>query len=618
MPSGRCWKLAACRQARSKRGDLPSKARNAVVSDGRKTALSEIRELAQKNWWNSRSRQWNAFLCEREEQVFLVLTLFIGALVGVVVVAFILVTSRFGARLYPAGGAAWRRLLVPVTGSLGMGYLLSRYFPDARGSGVPQTKAALYARGGRITLGTVFGKFFCTSATLASGIPLGREGPAVQVGAGIASVLGRSLGLRPEKVKALVPVGAAAAVAAAFNTPLAAVLFSLEEVVGDLHAPVLGSVVLASATSWAMLRLLLGNDPLFQVPQYQLVHPGEFGIYAVLGVAGGLVSVAFTQLLLWMRARFLRFPRKTVWFQPVAGGLTVGVMGWFVPQLLGVGYKHVGEALNGNMALKLMILLLVLKFFAVVTSYASGNAGGIFGPSLFLGAMLGGIVGNVANHFLPNYVGTPGAYALVGMGTAFAGIVRAPMTSVVMIFEITRDYAVIVPLMISNLVSFFISSRFQKQPIYEVLAHQDGIHLPTAETRQQEEQRQVVRAMRASTEVLGADMTVQEALEKSKPSEFHAWPIGDERGVIGVISLQTLQRANSDGLANKRLSEFADAGHFPHVHPDHPLHAALDRMGASQVDLLPVVSRANVHHLEGVVTIQDVLALYGVGPRESE
>src|SRR6267143_4398612 len=150
MPSGRCWKLAACRQARSKRGDLPSKARNAVVSDGRKTALSEIRELAQKNWWNSRSRQWNAFLCEREEQVFLVLTLFIGALVGVVVVAFILVTSRFGARLYPAGGAAWRRLLVPVAGSAVMGYLLFRFFRDARGSGVPQTKAALYARGGRI------------------------------------------------------------------------------------------------------------------------------------------------------------------------------------------------------------------------------------------------------------------------------------------------------------------------------------------------------------------------------------------------------------------------------------------------------------------------------------
>src|SRR5882762_734414 len=617
MLSARCWKLAARRQARHKRGDLPSKARNAAVNEPPKTELSEIREVAEKNWWNSPSRQWNAFLREREEQVFLVLTLFIGTLVGMVVVAFILLTERFGARLYPAGGAAWRRLLVPVAGSAVMGYLLYRFFPDARGSGVPQTKAALYARGGRISLGTVFGKFFCTSATLASGIPLGREGPAVQVGAGIASVLGRWLGLSPEKIKALVPVGAAAAVAAAFNTPLAAVLFSLEEVVGDLHAPVLGSVVLASATSWAMLRLLLGNDPLFQVPQYQLVHPGELGIYAVLGVAGGFVSVTFTKLLLWMRARFLRLPRKTLWFQPVVGGLTVGVMGWFVPQLLGVGYKHVGEVLNGGMALRLMILLLALKLVAVATSYASGNAGGIFGPSLFLGAMLGGIVGNVAHGLFPNYSGTPGAYALVGMGTAFAGIVRAPMTSVVMIFELTRDYAVIVPLMISNLVSFFISAQCQKQPIYEVLAHQDGIHLPTAETRQQGVQRRVVHAMCEVTEVLSAEMTVQEALEKSKSSKFHAWPVCEERGVIGVISLQKLKRLNNDGLGSSRLSEFAVADNFPHVHSDHPLHLALDRMGTSQLDLLPVVSRANVHHLEGVVMLRDVLALYGVGSKES-
>src|SRR5437773_8496268 len=572
---------------------------------------------AVRGWWRVSSQQWTAILREREEQVFLVLTLVIGALVGLAVVAFILLTERFGARLYPAAGMGLRRLLVPVAGSLGMGYLLYRYFPDARGSGVPQTKAALYAREGHSSLGTVIGKFFCTSATLASGIPLGREGPAVQVGAGIASVLGRWLGLRPEKVKALLPVGATAAIAAAFNTPLAAVLFSLEEVVGDLHAPVLGSVVLASATSWAMLRLLLGNNPLFHVPQYELVNPAEFGIYAMLGVAGGLVSVAFTKLLLGMRARFLKFPRKTLWFQPVAGGVVVGTMGWFVPQLLGVGYDHVGEALNGAMALKLMALLLVLKLVAVAVSYASGNAGGIFGPSLFLGAMLGGLVGNGANHLLPSYVGTPGAYALVGMGTAFAGIVRAPMTSVVMIFEITRDYAVIVPLMISNLVSFYISAKLQHKPIYEELAHQDGIHLPRAEARQLEGQRQVAQAMRNATERLSAEMTVQGALEKFSSSEFQSWPVCDERGVIGVVRLQDLKSGNNDGLGTKRLSEILDAGEFPHVHADHSLHVALDRMGASQLDVLPVVSRVNVHHLEGVVTLQDLLAHYGVGPKES-
>jgi CIC family chloride channel protein len=564
-------------------------------------------------WWNVPARQWIDFRKRREDQIFLVLTLVIGALVGLTVVAFIVLTEHVGARIYPPGGAAWHRVLAPVVGSLSMGYLLFKYFPDARGSGVPQTKAALYARDGRITFGTVFGKFFCTCVTLASGIPLGREGPSVQVGAGLASVMGRALGLSPEKVKALVPVGAAAAVAAAFNTPLAAVLFALEEVVGDLHAPVLGSVVLASATSWAMLRLLLGNDPLFKVPQYQLVSPWEFGVYAVLGVLGGLVSVAFTKLLVGMRERFLRLPRKTVWFQPLAGGLLVGIMGWFVPQTLGVGYTYVGAALNGGMAVKLMVLLLVLKFFAVTTSYASGNAGGIFGPALFLGAMLGGVVGTVAHHLAPAHVAAPGVYALVGMGAAFAGIVRAPMTSVVMIFETTRDYAIIVPLMISNLVSLFISSRLQPEPIYEVLARQDGIHLPGPESRSVEGQRRVISAMRPATEVLSDDMTVEEAMEKVRASAFHSWPVIDDSGVVGLVGLSALQKAWGDGGAGRTLKEFVDAREFPHLHADHPLSVALERMGTTHMDVLPVVSRANVHKLEGVVTLQEVLRFYGFG-----
>ena len=568
-------------------------------------------------WWAAPSLRWAGFLKRREEQVFLLLTLLIGALVGAVVVAFIVLTEHFGARIHPTGDAAWRRLLVPVAGSLIIGYLLSKYFPDARGSGVPQTKAALYARGGYISLATVFGKFFCTSATLASGIPLGREGPAVQVGAGLASVLGRRLGLSPEKVRALVPVGAAAAVAAAFNTPLAAVLFALEEVVGDLHAPVLGSVVLASATSWAMLRLLLGNDPLFKVPQYQLVSPAEFGVYAILGVLGGFVSIAFTKLLLQMRARFLRFPLKTRWLQPLAGGLLVGIMGYFVPQTMGVGYKYVGDALNGSMALKLMVLLLVLKLFAVATSYASGNAGGIFGPSLFLGAMLGGIVGTVSHNLSPGYVAAPGAYALVGMGTAFAGIVRAPMTSVVMIFETTRDYSVIVPLMISNLVSFFISSRFQRQPIYEVLAQQDGIHLPTAESRSQEGQRTVIRAMRPATDVLDASMSVQEAAQKVKSSASRSWPVMGPKGVVGMANSSMLSKAVADGSTTRTVGELLDSSaDFPHLHADHPLPVALERMGTTQLDVLPVVSRADVHKLEGVVTLPDVLNCYGFSGTE--
>jgi chloride channel protein, CIC family len=431
-------------------------------------------------------------------------------------------------------------------------------------------------------------------------------------------VLGRLLGLPTEQVKKLIPVGAAAAIAAAFNTPLAAVLFALEEITGDLYAPVMGAVVLASATSWAVLRVLLGDHPLFKVPQYRLVHPAEFAVYAVLGVAGGLVSVAFTKLLLGIRARFLRFPQKTVWFQPVAGGLLVGLMGWFVPQVMGVGYGYVGDALNGNMAFKIMVLLVVLKLIAVTVSYASGNAGGIFGPALFLGAMLGGSVGTVAHHFFPVYTAAPGAYALVGMGAVFAGIVRAPMTSVLMIFEMTQDYAVIVPLMIANMVSLFIASRLQHQPIYEALAEQDGIHLPTAETRQRFGQRQIVTVMQASkSDPLPVETTLPEAAEKARLAQFGTLLVTDPRGVVGIVTFSKLQEAlaSPDG-ADKKLSDFVDVAGFPHVHTDQGLDLALERMGTNQLEILPVVNRADVHKLEGIVTLHDVLKAYGVNPHD--
>ncbi len=569
-------------------------------------------EVSTMGWsrWKTLLLSRLEMLRQSENKVFLVLSVVIGALTGMTVVAFILLTERSGMRLYPVGGALWRRLLFPVVGSVSIGYLLYRYFPDARGSGVPQTKAALFARDGNISLRTVLGKFFCTSATLASGIPLGREGPSVQVGAGIGSVLGRLLGLRPEQVKKLIPVGAAAAVAAAFNTPLAAVLFSLEEIMGDLHAPVMGAVVLASATAWMVLRLFLGNHPLFNVPQYQLVSPAEFGVYAVLGIAGGAVSAAFTRLLLGMRERFLRLPRNTVWLQPLAGGLLVGLMGWFVPQVLGVGYGYVGQALNGNMAFKLMLLLVVLKLFAVTASYASGNAGGIFGPALFIGAMVGGTVGTVAHHLFPAHTATAGAYALVGMGALFAGIVRAPMTSVLMIFEMTQDYAVIVPLMIANMISLFIASRLQHEPIYEALAVQDGIHLPSG-GGQRQGQRRVSKVLRPASELLTAELTVQEALARLQSSEFRTSLVTDPSGVIGVINLAQLQQESAEDTS-KKLSDLVNPLTFPHVHLDQGLDLALERMGTNQIEILPVVSRANIHKLEGIITLHDVLDAYGV------
>lgn len=554
----------------------------------------------------------------RETQILLLLSLVIGALAGLAVVAFIVLTERLAMHAYPVGSPAWRRTLIPIGGSLAMGILLYRFFPNARGSGVPQTKAALYARDGVITLRTVIGKFFCTSATLASGIPLGREGPSVQVGAGIASVLGRALGLRPSHVKALIPVGAAAAIAAAFNTPMAAVLFALEEVVGDLNAPVLGSVVVASATSWAVLRLLLGNNPLFHVPQYELVHPIEFVFYAILGVAGGILSALFAKLLLSLRTAFYKLPTYTKWWQPAVGGVLVGAMGYAVPQVLGVGYTYVGQALNNQMALRLLLVLLVLKVIAVATCYASGNAGGIFGPSLFLGAMLGGAVGTAAHWLAPGMTAAPGAYALVGMGALFAGIVRAPMTSVLMIFEMTRDYAVIVPLMIANLVSFFIASRLHRQPIYGALAKQDGVHLPSAESRREARGKTVAQLTRNPQMVLSANISLADALQQALTSPVNCWPVVGSEGVLGMLSRAALRRAIEQGDDTRRLRTLFKTANFSHLHRDQPLHLALERMGRRQLDALPVVNRANIRHLEGVITLSDVLESYGIHPSPRE
>ena len=494
---------------------------------------------------------------DRDAQISVALSFVIGALVGLVVVAFILLTGRLSARMYPPNSSIYRKILVPVAGSMISGYLLFRFFPDARGSGIPQTKFAIFINDGFISLKTAIGKFVCCSISLASGVALGREGPSVQIAAGIASFLGRRFGLSNKNVRDLLPMGSAAALAAAFNTPIAAVLFSLEEVLGDLHAPVLGSIVISSATSWMVLHLILGDQPLFHVPAYHLVNPVEFLVYAALGVVGGLASVIFVKMLLWLRLLFARLPRSTTWIQPVAGGLLVALLGLYLPEVLGVGYDYMERVLDGDMTIKTVAALVVLKIIATTVCYSSGNAGGIFGPSLFIGAMLGALVGSGVHHFFPAVTAGPGAYALVGMGAAFAGIIRTPLTSVIMIFELTRDYSIIVPLMIANLTSFIISYRLQREPVYEALAHQQGIFLPERDH--------------------------------------------DHQLIVSGIMLPW------DETAAPLIPEPETS-----IYPDQTLSSALEKMGRARLDSLHVVSRADLHKILGVVRIADVLAAYGV------
>ena len=546
-------------------------------------------------------------LRDREDRIVIILSLVIGVLTGLVVVAFVLLTGRISARMYPIGGQPWRRFVIPVAGSLLTGYLLYRFFPKARGSGIPQTKFAIFINEGYLSLRTVLGKFLCCSLSLATGMALGREGPSVHIGAGIASVLARCFGLSNASVKAMVPVGCSAALAAAFNTPIAAVLFSLEEILGDLHAPVLGSVVISSATSWMVLHLLLGDEPLFHVPAYQLLHPAEFAVYAVLGVVGGLASVLFIAFAEHPQP-ISEAPQKNCMASACSGRTDGRILGWFFPEVLGVGYDFVERVLGNDVPLKMLVILGFLKILATATCYSSGNAGGIFGPSLFIGAMVGGSVGSVAHHLFPNTTADPGAYALVGMGTAFAGIVRTPLTSVIMIFELTRDYSIIVPLMISNLISFFISWKLQREPIYEALALQEGVYLPTGESREDLEGIRVDEVNEYELRPVSARYEHTVAKARLEDMQRNSWPVAAENRLVGVLTGRSIEEnVNPDALVRDALSDQAP----PYVYADHPLAGSNGWVAPGRIPL-PVVSRADRGQLTGIVTLSDVLSAFGV------
>ena len=414
----------------------------------------------------------------RENHIFFALTIIIGILAGLAAVLFTLAIKGTTYLLFGIAPSNLRYILVPTLMSLVTGFLLAKFFPEARGSGVPQIEAAYHLNQGEVPFRVAFGKFLTGVLCIGSGHSMGREGPSVQIGAGIASPIGKWFHLSPARVQSLVPVAAAAALSAAFNTPVAAVIFALEEIIGDMNATLLGSTVVASVAAVIVERSILGNNPIFHVPAYHLVNPAELIGYLVLGIAGGIVSLAFCKGLLHSRKLFLRMPKWTKVLQPAMGGLIIGVILIFFPQVMGVGYQFVDQAMNGGLLLKTMLLLCLAKLVATIVSYSSGNAGGIFAPSLYLGAMAGGVVGVLMHRFAPFPTGDPGAYALVGMGTLFAGIIRAPMTSVFMIFELTQDYQVLVPLMVANMISYLISKRYQPVPLYRALLEQDDVHMP--------------------------------------------------------------------------------------------------------------------------------------------
>ena len=542
----------------------------------------------------------------REHQLFLVLTILTGVLAGLAAVLFTVAIDQTSHRLFGLAPSPLRLFLIPPLVSVVTGVLLAKFFPDVRGSGVPQTEAAYHLSGGVIPGRVPFGKFITGVLCIGSGHSMGREGPSVQIGAGLASVIGRWVGLPPGRVRDLVPIGAAGALAAAFNTPVAAVLFALEEIIGDMNASLLGSAVVASVASVVVERSILGNEPLFHVPTYHLVHPAELAAYAVLGVLGGAVSLAFSKGLLAARRLFRRLPAKTAMLQPAMGGLVIGAVLVYAPAIMGVGYEHVGQALNGGLLLNTMAVLCVLKLGSTIVSYASGNAGGIFAPALYIGAMAGGAVGTLVHQVAPFPTADPGAYALVGMGTLFAGIIRAPITSVFMIFEITQDYQILVPLMIANMLSFVISRRYQPVPVYHALLRQEDVHLPHGDTHPSKRAASARQLMQTDVEFLPPETSADEAWRRCTDGDRTAYLVGSREALLGVVRREGLENAVREGAGGQPVTTLLDEPRI-HVHPDHPMDVVLDRL-AQGGDPLPVVARSDARRVEGIISMETIVA----------
>jgi CIC family chloride channel protein len=552
-----------------------------------------------------------------EAQLFLLLAIIIGLFSGLLVVCFQISIewvriTLLGSTLAPS---TLRVIVMPTVGGLVVAFLVMKVFPRVRGSGVNQTKEAVYIYDGYIPFSTVIGKFFLCALAIGSGHSLGPEDPSLQIGSGVASALGRRLKLSREKLRLLAPVGAAAGLAAAFNAPVSAVLFVIEEVIGRWNSGALGAVVLSAISGVVVERGLMGSEPLFRIPVYRLAHASELLAYAGLGIVGGYSSVVFVKLIAYLRPRLKALPRRTQYFQPAIAGFIIGVMGIWLPQVMGSGYHVIDQVINEQYIWQMLILLAVFKILATTISFVSGTPGGMFAPTLFVGATVGGAVGAIERHFFPGLTGSIGSYALVGMGTLFAGFLRAPLTSVFMVLEVSGDYSIIVPVMISNTIAYLISRHYVDTPLFDLLAREDGVDLPSMEEQRESRSLCVEDAMRATNGlVLEAADSVNSALERIKGSPDSIFLVRYKNGKWANIKGPVLRGLAGDAKGGLPLEDVYTSATLPVVHPDQPLDVALRQI--NDWPYLPVVSRADPRKLDGAVSIQDILSAYKHAPHE--
>lgn len=585
--------------------------------------MSKLKIMNLPDWMRSRFT---------DSQRFLILCTVAGVLCGLVAVAFHLAIHGLFHWLWHMGqeSGPWFPVvlgLAPAVAGLVVGIILAKVAPNAVGSGIPQTKAAFYNDFGIIKLSDGVWRFVLGTLYVGLGNALGREGPTVHVCAAIASKLGQMFGLAKVRIQALVPVGMGAGIAAAFNAPLSAITFVFEELLDDFSSKALGGIVVAVVVAASVSRIILGEDPVLTVHIHEDFNTNWWMLVALpIGLVSGVVGHGFVQSLLWTRGA-VKASKSPVWLRPAAGGLAMGLIGvtaWYITGLFGdpqggvfsIGYESLTEAFENNLVVTVMLLLFLFKFIAVILCYATGGSGGLFSPTLFLGGMLGGIVGvglvtlheTTGLFALPEANQVVGACVLLGMGAMFASIVRCPLTSLLIIFEMTRNYALILPLMAGNMISYYLASRLLRVPLYNSLLLQDGVNLrkmPAYQGAKDYRNLPVSTIMTYDAVTAKAELTSAENL-KAIARKHHGYPVVDVAGkLLGVITHHEMQEFEAIGNAST-LADIVAERRIITLTPDTSIRAAAAKLIKEDVLQAPVVSEKDDSKLIGVITLHDI------------
>ncbi len=507
------------------------------------------------------------------------------------------------------GLGIWFLLIAPVVGGLLYGPLVARYAPEARGHGVPEVMLAVSENGGRIRPQVPVVKALASALCIGSGGSVGREGPIVQIGSALGSVTGQLSRVPAHRLPLLVACGAAGGISATFNAPIAGVFFALEVILGDFETQSFGIVVLSSVTAAAVARAVFGSESFLDLPSFSLVSPAELVLYAALGVLAAAVGVAFIRVLYGSEDVADRIWRGPAWARPAAGGVLLGLLLLAVPQMYGVGYPVLANAVQGQYVVGFVLLLLVAKLVATSLTLSIGGSGGVFAPSLFMGAMLGSAFGQVAHGVLPGMTAPSGAYALVGMGAVFAGSARAPITAVLIVFELTGEYSVILPLMVAVVAATGVSTLLSRDTIYTLKLRRRGITIDRPRVVSVMRSVPVGAAMGSFPEPLAADASLSEVVDRFASGHDEALPVVDEHDeLIGIVTATSVEeRAIEDAADTLTAGQLAWPVRSLRV--DDVLEDAVHLLSGVDAPAAPVLPVEGTRAV-GWITHRDVLRAY--------